>query len=159
MKVLKDATFSPTGAVVLQTLALFFVAYFWFSEGLYGCWKAAGESNLAALSMRPSPPEQKNNFHFALISAATHTLVLIGGVALCKVSTNVAHSSHTFPSLFKWSLIIAGVLTFFTLSQYFFQSCFERRAGLVYEFAASYFYDLPSSSHPFSLMSSYSYSI
>lgn len=158
MKVIHDSKISGASAVVIQTLALFFVAYFWFSEGLYGCWKAAGESNLAALSMRPSPPEQKNNFHFALISAATHTLVLIGGVLLCKVSSQFAHSS-SLPSLVKWTLIIAAVIGFFTLSQVFFQSCFERRAGLVYEFAASYFYDLPSSSHPFSLMSSYSYSV
>ena len=155
------------------------LAYVWFSTGVHSIWDHVSHTNkdsLSVLSLKPYTfdgdvaSSSHSQSQFALLSALTHTLVLVMGIVVMGAITK-ALSPSPAPSKrgcsepatnkkavgsLKLVASISFLLFFFVITKTYFKHAFDAREGLVYQVSSSFFYE--SGVEPFAILGSTSYS-
>ena len=147
---LKSAA-TTTLLTVPQLVALFLVAFVWFSQGVDSTWSQITDSSLLG-KFQIKPRSEDLSKEYAVIAAVTHSVALVFGQIIFSFGDNLK-------TRFRVPLTAFLIMLTFTGLQAFFRDSFESKQGLIYQQASLFFYDLPNSSVFFSLFSSCSYVI
>ncbi|GMI10115.1 hypothetical protein TrVE_jg1388 [Triparma verrucosa] len=147
---LKSAA-TTTLLTVPQLVALFLVAFVWFSQGVDSTWSQITDSSLLG-KFQIKPRSEDLSKEYAVIAAVTHSVALVFGQVIFSFGNNLK-------TRFRVPLTAFLIMLTFTGLQAFFRDSFESKQGLIYQQASLFFYDLPNSSVFFSLFSSCSYVI
>ena len=155
-----------------QAGAIFLVAFAWFLHGVPSVWQhVRAEQSTSAMaekwSMKSSPRRGMldSQRQFATVAAVTHTAVLLLGFAAARLGAEFIWAPRSSRSLWprlirlpaaRWAAVVIGVLAFFFGLYTFFRYSFEKKIGITYRYAASFFYERGGST-PFAVVSSLSY--
>ena len=164
-----------TFVITTQLSLITSLAYLWFSTGVHSIWDHVSHTNkdsLSAMSLKPYPSDSAaSQSQFALMSALTHTLVLVMGILVSSAISKILSASDEAGATagksqkkkkvrtggpLKLVASISFLLLFFIAVKTYFKHSFNAREGLVYQVSSAFFYE--SGVEPFAILGSTSYS-
>eukprot|EP00055_Hartaetosiga_balthica_P007969 m.28354 g.28354 ORF g.28354 m.28354 type:complete len:812 (-) comp6040_c0_seq1:360-2795(-) len=157
---------SKTISWLMLISATFFLSFMWFRKGIFNVWDYVGfDPSDIVLHARPDVGEifdAEDRDQFALIAAASHTVVLLlgmGAFSLFKfvIQKGLGIKTGSPTTMTQYLFFGFVLLSFAIFTQWLFRNAFQRKHDFAHRWARGFFYD--EGHLPFSIAASISYSV